>query len=82
MMDRITIRVDEQLKQRLEAEAQRKGVKPSAIVRQVLQEHIERQEPDHSAYDLAKRLGIIGCIKDSPSDLSTKPAHMEGFGRD
>ena len=25
---------------------------------------------------------FIGCIKDAPSDLSTNPKHMEGFGRD
>ena len=25
---------------------------------------------------------FIGCIKDGPSDLSTNPKYMEGFGRD
>ena len=32
--------------------------------------------------DLAKRAGIIGVFKGGPADLSTNPAHMEGFGRD
>ncbi len=27
----------------------------------------------------AERLGLIGCTE-GPSDLSTNPAHMEGFG--
>lgn len=34
-----------------------------------------------SAYDAAIRLGLIGGIKDGPIDLSTNPAHMEGFGK-
>ena len=79
-MDRITIRLDGQLKQRLETEARSKGVKPSVIIRQALEEHIERQAPAESAYDVAMRLGIIGVFKDGPSDLSSNPAHMEGFG--
>jgi metal-responsive CopG/Arc/MetJ family transcriptional regulator len=81
-MERINVRVDPRLKQQLEAEAREKGVSPSDIVRQVLQEHIQKQPPRESAYDLAKRLGILGSAKGLPADLSTNPAHMEGFGRD
>jgi hypothetical protein len=25
--------------------------------------------------------GLIGCIEDGPSDLSTNPKYMEGFGK-
>jgi hypothetical protein len=38
-----------------------------------------------SLFDVLDRLGLIGCLDgspDSPTDLSTNPAHMEGFGRD
>ena len=31
-----------------------------------------------SAYDLAKDLA--GCVEGSPTDLSTNPDHMKGFG--
>ena len=40
---------------------------------------------EETAYDLASRAGLIGCIKGaprSPTDLATNPKHMEGFGRD
>ncbi len=40
---------------------------------------------EESAYALLRRAGVIGCIEgkaDSPTDLSTNPAHMEGFGSD
>ncbi len=39
---------------------------------------------EESVFDLARRAGLIGCIKGargSPTDLSTNPKHMEGFGR-
>ncbi len=32
-------------------------------------------------FDLLDAAGLIGCIKDAPSDLSTNPQFMEGFGR-
>jgi predicted DNA-binding antitoxin AbrB/MazE fold protein len=33
-----------------------------------------------SCYDVAARAGIIGAIKGGPSDLSTNPKYLEGFG--
>ena len=39
---------------------------------------------DVTAFDVASRAGLIGCIKGtprSPTDLSTDPKHMKGFGR-
>jgi len=34
-----------------------------------------------SAFDALDRRGLVGCIKSGHSDLSTNPAHMEGFGK-
>lgn len=81
-MERINVRVDERLKQQLEAEAREKGVRPSDVVRQALEEHIRQRIPSESAYDVARRLGIIGSAKGLPTDLSTNKKHMAGFGRD
>jgi hypothetical protein len=36
---------------------------------------------DETFFDLASRLGLVGCIQGTPSDLSTNPKHMEGFGQ-
>jgi predicted DNA-binding antitoxin AbrB/MazE fold protein len=33
-----------------------------------------------SFFDAANRLGYLGCIKNTPPDLSTNQQHMEGFG--
>ena len=81
-MERINVRVDQRLKQELEAEAREKGVSPSDIVRQALEEHVRQRKPRETCLDIARRIGILGVYKDTPPDLSTNPEHMEGFGRD
>jgi hypothetical protein len=81
-MERINVRVEPQLKEQLEAEAKERGVRPSDIVREALQEHIRQRTPKPSCLDLARRIGLVGIYKDTPSDLSTNPKHMEGFGRE
>lgn len=43
-----------------------------------------RRKTEETAFDAASRAGLIGCVKGaprSPTDLSTNPKHMEGFGR-
>jgi metal-responsive CopG/Arc/MetJ family transcriptional regulator len=81
-MERINVRVDPRLKQELESEAREKGVSPSDVVRQALEEHVRQRTPRETCYDLAQRLGILGSAQGLPADLSTNPKHMEGFGRD
>ena len=81
-MERINVRVDDRLKRELETEARERGVRPSDIVREALEEHLRQRVPKESCLDLALRLGIIGSAKGLPADLSTNPDHMEGFGRD
>jgi hypothetical protein len=79
-MERINVRVDKRLKLELEAEAQERGVRPSDIVRQALQEHLRQRRPRLNCRQLAEKLGILGSIDGLPADLSTNPAYMEGFG--
>ena len=81
-MERINVRVDQRLKQELEAEAREKGVSPSDVVRQALEEHMRQRTPRPNCRDLAERLGRLGSAKGLPADLSANPKHMEGFGRD
>ena len=81
-MERINVRVEARLKQQLEAEARERGVRPSDVVRQALEEHMRQRTPRLNCRDLAERLGILGSAKGLPADLSTNPEYMEGFGRD
>jgi hypothetical protein len=39
---------------------------------------------EETAFDRLEKAGLIGCLKGvpgTPTDLSTNPKHMEGFGR-
>ena len=38
-------------------------------------------EAEKTLYEVLDEAGLIGCIKDAPSDLSTNPKYMEGFGK-
>jgi hypothetical protein len=82
IMDSINIQVDPHLKYQLESEARERGVSPSKIVQEALKEHLRKRTPPLNCLELAERLGILGSAKGLPADLSTNPAHMEGFGRD
>jgi hypothetical protein len=40
---------------------------------------------EETAFDRLERAGLIGCLNGmpgTPTDLSTNPKHMEGFGHD
>lgn len=75
----ITCKIPEDLDGRLEAEARRRRVSKSAVVRESLVQSLRRKgrKPRVSAYDLVKDL--VGKLH-GPSDLATNPKHMEGFG--
>jgi len=40
-----------------------------------------KEQPQKSFYDALNEDGLIGCVKNAPSDLSTNPQYMEGFGK-
>ena len=81
-MQRINVRLDQRVKEELEAEVKQRGVSPSDIVRQALEEHLRQRTPRETCLDIARRIGIVGVYTDAPHDLSTNPEHREGFGRD
>jgi hypothetical protein len=45
-----------------------------------VQAYVHPQASGESFYEAATRLGLIGCVRGGPPDLSTNPMHMEGFG--
>jgi hypothetical protein len=81
-MERINVRVEGRVKAELEAEARARGVRPSDVVRQAIDDHLARREPRPTCLEIARRIGLVGVAKGLPRDLSTNPIYMEGFGRD
>lgn len=72
----ITIKVPKPLEQRLDELARRRGVPRSVIVREALEVYVAG--PQASPLDLIADL--VGSVDGLPSDLSTNPKYMEGFG--
>jgi metal-responsive CopG/Arc/MetJ family transcriptional regulator len=77
---RITIRISESLVKRLKKHAGMRRRSESALVREALETYLGEASTSSSAYDLAKEAGLIGCVGDRPSDLSTNRKYFEGFG--
>ena len=46
-----------------------------------LEKDVKQFSAPQNCYDLARSLGIIGIVKDLPSDLSTNPDYFEEFGK-
>jgi metal-responsive CopG/Arc/MetJ family transcriptional regulator len=80
-VDRINVRIDGNLKQELEAEAKERGVSPSEVVREALAAHIKSRARKQNCLDLARQIGLIGCARGLPADLSTNREHFDSFGR-
>ena len=79
---RITVRIEESLRDKLDSIAESAGKTESDIVRDAIEDYVSRNGPVATAYDAFKKAGVIGCVKGGPKDLSTNPKYMESFGRD
>jgi len=79
------IALSEEQKQQLALLAEQTGKPWDEVLREALISYRARAGAanggqEESFYDAATRLGLIGCVKGGPPDLSTNPKYMEGFG--
>ncbi len=77
---RITVRFPAELRHRLKAAAHRSGKRESDLVRGAVERQLAAEEDALTAYQHAKKAGLIGAVKGAPRDLSTNPEHFKGFG--
>jgi predicted DNA-binding protein len=77
---RITVRFPAELRQRLKAAAHRAGTRESDLVRGAVERQLAIEEDVLSAYEHAKKAGLIGAARGASQDLSTNPKHFDGFG--
>ena len=77
----ITCKIPDELNEQLEAEASRKLLPKSALVREALERSLKHRKDVRSktAFDRVK--GLCGIIKDGPADVSTNPKYMKDFGK-
>jgi predicted DNA-binding protein len=80
-MTTITCKIPDELNAQLEAEASRKLLPKSALVREALERSFKhrRMASQQTAFDRVKDL--CGIIKDGPKDISTNPKYMNDFGK-
>jgi len=78
--NRISVRFSPEMRHRLQAAARRGGRRESDIVRDAVERQLASEERAQTAYELAKRAGLIGMVKGKIRDLSTNPKYFEGFG--
>jgi predicted DNA-binding protein len=77
---RITVRFSPEQRRRLTAAARRSGTRESALVRGAVELHLAAQEDSLTAYEHAKKAGLIGAVKGTVRDLSTNAKYFDGFG--
>lgn len=76
----ITCKIPDTLNARLEAEASRKLLSKSALVREALERSLGTPKPaKQTAFKRMKHL--CGIVEDGPRDLSTNPKYMKDFGK-
>lgn len=81
-MNTLTVKIPSRLERELAALSEREHVSRSEIVRQAIQQYLQARTQAGglpSALDQAGEL--VGCFAGGPADLSSNPAHLEGFGR-
>jgi len=78
--ERITVRISPEIRALLRAAARRLGKRESDLVRMALEHQLAAEEDSSTAYDYAKKSGLIGLVKGTPRDLSTNPKYFDGFG--
>jgi metal-responsive CopG/Arc/MetJ family transcriptional regulator len=79
---RLSVRIPPHLQKSLDSLAEATGKSEAEVVREALQEYCLKHAAFPTAYDEAKAAGVIGCVRGGPTDRSTNPRHMSGFGRD
>ena len=78
--DRITVRFPPRLRERLKAAAERSGTRESDLVRAAVERQLAAEDAELTAYERGKKAGLIGLVRGASGDLSTNPAHFDGFG--
>jgi predicted DNA-binding protein len=78
--DRITVRLPADLRRRLKEAAHRSGTRESDLVRGAVERQLAAAEDAVTAYQRAKKAGLIGAVRGASRDLSTNPRYLDGLG--
>jgi hypothetical protein len=79
---KLNLQLEPEMEKRLAEAVDATGQTKEEIVQAALAAYLPSGKQPASCLELARQLGVLGCSKDGPKDLSTNKRHMEGFGRD
>lgn len=82
-MNTISLKVPRKLDSRLSRVSKTQGISKSEFVRRAVERALdEAAAPEHKPTVLELAGDLIGKVAFGPSDLSTDPKHLEGYGED
>jgi predicted transcriptional regulator len=79
--DRISLRINPELRRALQEHASLNGKRKSDVVREALEAYFVDRGSSATCFDLALKAGLIGVARNAPRNLSTERKHFRGFGR-
>jgi hypothetical protein len=79
-MPMLTLKISQQLSQRLAAVARRRGVTRSRLVRDALERSLQSVSSSSGLTCLDLARDLVGS-HDGPSSLASDPKHLKGYGR-
>lgn len=79
-MRTITVKLPRGLAARLQARVKKRGIALSAIVRQALEDHLDREGEAAPGSCLERIADLAGSLA-GPSDLASNRRHLRGYGR-
>ena len=81
-MNSMTIKLPSQLDQAVVDACKREHVSKSELVRRALASYVSQRHTGTPPASALERSGdLVGCFTGGPKDLSSNPAHMDGFGQ-
>ena len=78
-MTTLTLKVPDDLAQKLKVASVRNRVSKSKIVREALDSALRKEKIRPNLYELMKN--GVGCIDSGRKDLATHPKHLKGLGQ-
>jgi Arc/MetJ-type ribon-helix-helix transcriptional regulator len=77
---RVSVRFPAELRRKIRDAARRRGTHESDVVRGAVERQLAADESALTAYEHARKAGLIGAVRGAIRDLSTNPKHFNGFG--
>ena len=77
----LSFKLSDALERKLSAVAKRRRVGKSDVMREALVRYLDTASEVRRGSFLDLAGDLVGCVKDTPADLSSNPRHLADFGK-